>query len=302
MDLPQNSDQSNAGDQSGRLWVFFGTDEFSVKVLDTLCQRGLVPSLVVTVPDQPRGRKLVLSAPPAKDWAEQHRVPVVQPANLKDPEFAQSYKLQTESFDFALVASYGKIIPQNILDLPKHGTLNIHPSLLPKYRGATPLESVLLSGDEETGVTIIKLDAEMDHGPIVAQAPFGLRESKKYYEELRDELAELGANLLADNLEAYLAGTLSIKGQDHSQATFTKKISKEDGLIDLVADPELNFRKIRALTPWPGVYFYINKDGRKIRVVIKKAHLENSALMIERVVPEGKSEMDWASFQRGYLK
>lgn len=293
--LNQNIDQS-----ADFRWVSFGTDEFSVKVLDTLKARGLVPAFIVTVPDRPVGRKLVLTPPPAKLWAEQNNFPIIQPSSLKDPAF--DLQLRTYNLQLFMVASYGKIIPQAILDLPTHGTLNIHPSLLPKYRGATPLESAILAGDSQTGVTIIKLDAEMDHGPIIAQVKLGRDASKLYYEELRDQLAVLGANLLADNLADYLSGALVPTEQDHSLASFTKKIEKTDGLIDLSADPELNFRKIRAFTPWPGAYFFVNKNDKDLRVVIKTAHLDNGELIIDTVVPEGKKEMDWDSFRRGYLK
>ena len=123
-----------------------------------------------------------------------------------------------------------------------------------------------------------------------------------YYEKLRDESAELGANLLADILPKYLSGELVPAEQDHAQATYTKKIEKTDGLIDLSGDPELNFRKIRAFTPWPGAYFFVKKNDKDLRVLIKKAHLDNNSLVIDSVVPEGKNEMDWESFQRGYLR
>jgi len=280
-------------------FAFFGTDELSVKVLETLKDRGLLPSLIVTVPDQPKGRKLVLTPPPVKLWALENKIDFAQPESLNDPAFYST--LDTRHSTFFLVASYGKIIPQNILDLPTHGSLNIHPSLLPKYRGATPLESAILAGDDKTGVTIMKLDAEMDHGPIVAQTELDISDLP-YYEKLRDELAEMGANLLADVLPKYLSGELVPTEQDHSQATFTKKIEKADGLIDLDGNPGLNYRKIRAFTPWPGAYFFIKKDDRDFRVLIKKARLENGEPIIESVIPEGKSEMDWDSFQRGYLK
>jgi methionyl-tRNA formyltransferase len=291
-------------------WVFFGTDEFSVKVLETLRERGYLPALVVTVPDQPKGRKLVLTPPPAKLWAEQNNIPVTQPTSLKDldsnssparTESARSGGFVIRNSSFSLVASYGKIIPQAILDLPKVGTLNIHPSLLPKYRGATPLESAILAGDEITGVTIIVLDAQMDHGPILAQKEISLTNWKPFYEELRDKLAEDGANLLLEYLPSWLEGKIKPGEQDHPSATFTIKITKEDGLINFDDQPEINFRKIRALTPWPGAYFFIKKDDHDLRVIIKTAHLANGELILDRVLPEGKKEMDWESFKKGYL-
>lgn len=306
-------------------FVFFGTDEFSVKFLASLKDAGFQPALVVTMPDKPKGRKMVLIPPPVKKWAIENNIKFIQPANLKDPEL--SCQLKARSYQLFLVASYGKIIPQTILDLPKYGTLNIHPSLLPKYRGATPLESAVLSGDNTTGVTIIKVDAEMDHGPIIAQTKISLALGQPYYEELRDKLAEAGAKLLAAKIEDYLAGKIIPKEQDHSQATYTRKIAKTDGQINLNDDPKLNYRKIRAFTPWPGTYFFIhpvrsksplgdssrpvsggreasnrvNNNSQPFRVLIKKARLVNSELKIDRVLPEGRNEISWTEFETNYL-
>lgn len=266
-------------------FAFFGTDEFSVKVLETLKNRGLIPSLIVTTPDRPKGRKMVLTPPATKVWAMENNISYIQPERLKNFEFP------TKTWDIFIVASYGKIIPQTILDIPQKGTLNIHPSLLPKYRGATPLESAILSEDLETGVTIMLVDSLMDHGPILAQVTTPL--DSKWYEELRDELAETGANLLADILPDWLASSLEAKEQNHEQATFTKKVTKEDGHIDLTDDPVLKFKKIRAYTPWPGAHFFTDRNGKQTRITIKKAHLTNDALVIDRVIPEGKPEMDW---------
>lgn len=263
-------------------FTFFGTDEFSVGVLNELARNGFKPDLIISTPDKPKGRKLELTPPPTKVWAAENNIPILQPEKLKDFELPNT--------DLAVVASYGKIIPQSLLDQPAHGFINVHPSLLPKYRGATPLETAILSGDADTGVTIIKMDAEMDHGPILIQEKVSLAE--KWYEELRDETATLGGRLVAKVMPQVLAGTIEEKEQDHAEATFTKKITKEDGLINLADNPEINYRKIRAYTPWPGAYFF--KDGK--RIIIKKARLnESGELVIERVIPEGKREMDFQS-------
>lgn len=283
-------------------WVFFGTDEFSIKVLDTLKEKGVVPKLIITVEDRPRGRKLILTPPPIKLWAEENNIPVIQPVSLKNFESHTNYKLLTTNYSFFLVASYGKIIPLSILNIPQKGTLNIHPSLLPKYRGATPLESAILAGEPETGVSIMVLDELMDHGPILAQKEISLKNWQPFYEELRDKLATEGANLLYEFLPSWLENKIKPGEQKHSEATITKKITKEDGLINFDDQPELNFRKIRALTPWPGTYFFIKHKDRDFRVIIKKARLENGELFIDSVIPEGKKEMDWESFKKGYLK
>ena len=284
------------------VFVFFGTDEFSVKVLDTLKERGLTPALIVTVPDKPKGRKMVLTPPLTKGWGEKDGVEVNQNSGAE----LLSPRSSAPEFDFFLVASYGKIIPQEILDIPTHGTLNIHPSLLSKYRGPSPLETAILNGDQETGVTIIKLDAEMDHGPILAQESLDLRSGQeielndKYnFEQLRDKLAVLGAELLVKTLPNYLAKKITLKEQGHNQATYTKKFTKTDGCLGLQDPPLANYRKILALNPWPGTYLDYPGPTGKIRVIVKQAHFEDDKLIYDCVVPAGRREMSWTDFLRG---
>lgn len=295
-------------------FAFFGTDEFSVKVLNTLKNKGLIPSLIITVPDKPQGRKMVMTPPLAKLWGEENGIKIIQPASLRGTPttlWAASQGSSAKlSWDFFLVASYGKIIPQEILDIPTHGTLNIHPSLLPKYRGPSPLETTILNGDNETGVTIIKLDAEMDHGPILAQEILTLCPEQDNlpiynFEELRDKTAELGTQLLIKILPDYLKSKIKPREQDHLQVTYTKKFTKEDGELNLQNTNLNNYRKILALNPWPGTYLdYPGPEG-KIRVIIKQAHLENlmdredKKLVYDRVVPAGRKEMSWESFLNG---
>ncbi len=289
--------------------VFFGTDEFAVGVLSALEKENIKPTLIITTPDKPKGRKLTLTPPPVKIWAGAQGIPTTQPTSLKEVLLFES-----EPWDLFIVASYGKIIPQRLLDLPKHGPINIHPSLLPEHRGATPLEASILHGGPY-GVTLIKMDAEVDHGPIIAQEKAELVDP--WYEELRDILANHGGELLARILPDWVAGKITPQEQDHAQATFTKKITKADGEISLDDDPGKNYRKIRAYTPWPGAYFFTARSRQgslnglgifsedlkntlpaKQRVIIKKAQLENGALILERVVPEGKKEMNWSDFSR----
>lgn len=268
-------------------FVFFGTDQFSTTVLDALKVREILPTLIVTVPDKPQGRKLVLTPPLAKVWAEKNNIPVLQPEKLKD--------FVLPELDLAIVASYGKILPASLLTQPQHGFINVHPSLLPKYRGATPLESAILTGDKETGVTIIQLDTEMDHGAILAQEKIKLEDP--WLEELRDETAKLGGEMLIKLLPDFVTGKIKPQEQNHSLATYTKKTAKEDGLIKLTDNAELNYRKIRACTPWPGAYFFVTKNGKQIRVIIKRAHLnESGELIIERVTPEGRKEMNYSTY------
>lgn len=276
-------------------FAFFGTDEFAIGVLATLAKNGLVPELIITTPDRPRGRKLILTPPPVKLWAKKHNIEFIQPASLKnDPEaISPACRQAGINYQLFIVASYGKIIPPAIFNLPRRGTLNIHPSLLPKYRGATPIEAAILAGDETSGVTIIQIDETLDHGPIVAKQAVTLT-GQEYYEELRDRLAIVGGQLLVDILPRWLSGALSAAPQTETLATYTKLLEKENGLINFADPPELTYRKIRAYTPWPGTFFFWTIRGESFRVVIKKAHLKNKELVIDRVVPAGKKEVAWA--------
>lgn len=278
--------------------IFFGTSIFSVEVLEQLKVRGLIPDAIVTTVDKPSGRKLIMTPPPAKVWAIDNNVSVYQFEKLKDEAIEVLKNLNADLF---IVASYGKIIPQTILDLPKYGALNVHPSLLPQYRGASPLQTSILEDIKNIGVSIIKMDAEMDHGPIFAMKKVSVENWPVNILELKKILATEGANILMDSLPQYLDGTLKLTEQDHSKATFTKKIVKSDGEINLESDPWKNYLKIQAFFGWPGTFFFTERHGKKIRVKINKASFdkENSKLIIERVTPEGGKEMNYEDFLRG---
>jgi len=283
-------------------FVFFGTPEFAVITLDTLESMGFLPSLVVTQEDKPQGRHLVITSPPTKIWAEKRNIPVLQPRKL-DSAFvselkAISYKLETRSFDVFIVTAYGKIIPKEILEIPKHKTLNIHPSLLPKFRGPSPIQETILK-DEKTGVTIIRLDEEMDHGPIVAQREVAVSEWPPYANELETLLAEEGGRLLGEILPDWISGKIEEEQQNHTEATFTKKIAKEGAEIDLNKSPGENLRKIRAYAGSTNAYTFFLRHGKKTRVIIKKAKIGDGKLVLERVVPEGGKEMNFEDFKRG---
>lgn len=284
-------------------FVFFGTGALAESVLASLVRAGHIPAVVVTKPDSKQGRHMELTAPHIKTWAELKGIKVLQPEKL-DSEFL--YSLQSEVYSLFIVASYGKIIPQAILDIPTHGVLNVHPSLLPLYRGPSPIESVLLDGTMTTGVSIMKLDAQMDHGPILTQSAFIIHpESNAGTVEV--ECGQLGGELLTQVIPHYLEGTLIPKEQDHSNATVCKKITKDLGLIHLEDDIDIVRRKFRALTPWPSLYFFITHADRDIRVKVNEVDCvteEESRLAkdyILSVTPEGKKQMDWESFRRGYL-
>lgn len=275
--------------------AFFGSSRFSVTALDQLKEHGILPSLIITSEDKPRGRNLVITPPEPKVWAQENDIEFFQPKSLKDASVEE--KLKQADCDVFVVASYGKIIPLKILEIPKYKTLNIHPSLLPKLRGASPIQSAIL-GENETGVTIIRLDEQMDHGPIIAQKKIDIPNWPPKASELEEILAKEGANLLADILIKWTSGEVKEIPQDHEKATFTKKIEKEDGLLDLNESPELNFRKIQAFENWPTAYFFAEKNGKKIRIIVKDAEFKDGELKIKRVTPEGKKEMDYGVFLR----
>ena len=277
-------------------FVFFGTSAFSVIVLETLEKEGFVPTCVITMPDRPKGRGLVVTPSPVKLWAQSKNIPVLQPETL-DPSFVSNLQPPTSHFQLFIVASYGNIIPKAILDIPPFGSLNVHPSLLPKLRGATPIQSAVLEGLEETGVTIMLMDEKMDHGPIVAQEKSPLTGSESA-PELEEKLAIQGGKLLAKTVPLWLEKKIKAIPQNDTEATFTKKFSKEDGLIDLTGNSQQNWRKIRAFTDTIGTYFFAEKSGQKIRVRIKKASFSNGALQIERVIPESGKEMNYKDFDK----
>lgn len=276
---------------------FFGTDLFALTVLQELEKKGLLPSLIVTVPDKPQGKNKEIINSPVKNFALKHNIPLLQPAKF-DVDFAS--QLKAKSLQLSIVASYGKIIPQQILDIPKHKTLNIHPSLLPKLRGPSPLEYAILN-EQKTGVTIIRLDNEMDHGPIVAQEESTLALPIKR-SVLEQALAKQGADLIVGILPKLISGTLEEIEQNHSDATYTEKVSKNDGLIDLNKPVEA-YKKILAFEGWPGAYFFVDRNEKQIRVVVLEAKLnEDGSLNIIKVKPEGKNEMLYTDFLRGDRK
>ncbi|OGG47002.1 methionyl-tRNA formyltransferase [Candidatus Kaiserbacteria bacterium RIFCSPHIGHO2_01_FULL_49_13] len=278
-------------------FVFFGTPHFAVFVLEELDAAGFKPSLIVTAPDKPQGRKLVITPPPVKRWAIERNISILQPEKL-DSSFL--YKLRTTDYGLFTVAAYGKILPKALLDIPKHGVLNVHPSLLPRLRGASPVRSAILEDERATGVSIMLMDEKMDHGPIVAQATIELEPSEwppkaRIFEEL---MAREGGKLLAEVMPEWIAGNITPEPQDDSKATFCKKITKEDGLIDLSGDPYKNFLKIRGYDGWPGAYFFAERSNKKIRVKINDAEFSNGRLTLKRVTPEGKKEMGYEAFLR----
>ncbi len=272
--------------------IYIGTPQFSVPILEALINSDYKPSLVITEPDRAKGRKKILTPPPVKLAAQKNNIAVLQPLKISEI----SSEIKKINPDLMIVAAYGQIIPQEILDIPKFGALNIHPSLLPRYRGASPIQNTILDDEKQTGTTIIKMDAKMDHGDIVASSNVKCQMSKLSYPELAKQLAELSAKLLIDALPGYLSEKIKLQPQDHKKATFTKLLTKEDGLLREDEKPDIVVRKVRAYYPWPGTYFLIDKK----RFIIKKVYIENEQIVIDQIQPEGKKPMSMDDFKRGY--
>ncbi|MBI4114629.1 MAG: methionyl-tRNA formyltransferase [Candidatus Niyogibacteria bacterium] len=304
--------------------IFFGTSAFAIPALEKLAASHMRPLLVVSTPDRPHGRKLVLSPTPVKEWAEKNAIPVITPEHLNDKHTVRT--LQQKNPELFVVASYGKIIPEEILAIPRKGTLNIHPSLLPKLRGPSPIQSTILE-NEIPGATIMLADKEIDHGPILKSEKLKTKNKKYTYKELEKELAALGAEMLVEIISKWMNEEIEPKEQNHAEATLTKKNEKEYLHINWNKPAEIIERKIRALNPWPGTYaFWLQpRTSKKIRLLILEAkcgnpisedslpgtalRTENGALevnasdkslIILKIKPAGKKEMSGKEFLRGY--
>jgi len=246
--------------------VFMGTPDFALPTLERLLAQHQVVG-VFTQPDREAGRGRQVSFSPVKRLALAHHLPVLQPQSLRrEPETVE--RLRTLSPEVIVVAAYGLILPQTVLDIPAHGCLNVHASLLPKYRGAAPVAGAILGGEAETGITIMLMDAGMDTGPILTQAYTPIRPDDTTG-TLETRLAHLGADLLAETLPRWLNGEIVPRPQDDSQATYTRLISKDAGQIDWHEPAELIARKVRAYHPWPGTYSTWN--GRWLKILKAQA-------------------------------
>lgn len=275
-------------------FVFFGTPYAARDTLEVLHTHGFTPSLIVTNPDTPQGRGHVITPSLTKVWAEGHNIPVLTPSKI-DEEVITAIK--EHGCELAICVAYGKILPLALIEAYPKGILNVHYSLLPEYRGASPVESALLEGKTVTGVTIQKMVKELDAGDIVTQEEVAILPDETT-KELRPRLVHIGAELLAAALPEYLDGSLTPIPQDHSKATHVGKFGKEAGQIDLNAQAQENWNKYRAYAEWPGTYFFTEKNGKTVRVKITKAHYsERDGLVIERVIPEGRKEMSFEAFQ-----
>lgn len=273
-------------------FAFFGTSHIAVYVLDALDAAHLLPGLIVTQPPKPKGRGLGNQPTQVEMWAQSHGIPVAH----------DSKEFESGTWDVAVVVDYGNFLPKQLLDIPKRGFLNIHPSLLPRLRGASPMRSAILNDEKTTGVTIMLVNEGMDEGPIVAQKKIDVEPWPIGNAALENILVPEGGRLLARILPQWVAGEIDAREQNHDVATYAEKITKEDGLLDLKADAYKNLLKIRAYEGWPGTYTFFERGGKKIRVGILDADVINGKLYIHTVKPEGKNEMGYEEFLRSGAK
>lgn len=293
--------------------VFMGSPDFALPSLRALAQTYDVVG-VVTQPDRASGRGRELKAPPVKALALELNIPVIQPQKLREP--AAMAQLNEWNPDLIVVAAFGQILKKEVLELPKHGCLNVHASLLPRWRGASPVSAAILAGDEETGVTIMKMDEGLDTGPVLARKSTRIR-SDDTAGSVTQALSNLGADLLLETLPDYLSGRIIPQPQPEEGATYAPMLKKQDGLLDFTKPVREVERRVRAMNPWPGAWFEWNGNMLKVmRASVSEAHglrsgvrfvvegrpavmCADGALILDEVQPPGKRIMSGKSFLAG---
>jgi methionyl-tRNA formyltransferase len=296
--------------------VFCGTPEFAVPTLDAVLCAGHEVALVVTQPDRPVGRTMETQAPPVKRFAVERGIPVVQPEKIKtNAEFRE--RLEALQPDVILVVAYGRIIPRWMLDLPRLGCINLHGSLLPKYRGAAPIQWVVANGETETGVTTMRIDEGLDTGPMLLAEIVRIAPEETAV-DLFEGLAEIGARLMVKTLHGFHEGTITPVEQNHAQATLAPILKREDGLIDFSCGAKKIYDRWRGFQPWPGAFTTLR--GKKLIVhrmmrcegegIVGELRVdgdrmmvgcgEGSMLELVEVQLEGKKRMSAAEFLRGF--
>lgn len=274
-------------------FVYFGGEPLGVPVLEELKVCGLLPSLIVCNPDRPSGRGQKLTPPPVKLWAEENDIPVFQPESLKDKE--QLLQLTEVVWDLFVVVAYNKIMPEWLIALPTHKTINVHPSLLPKLRGASPIRTAIIEDQRENvGVSIMLMDKEMDHGPLLAQEKMEIAD--EYWpingSELDDGLAHMGGAMLANIIPKWVQSTIEPIPQNHSEATYCGRLTKD--MAELQINPtalpsgDTAVKMLNVIQGFQGIgnAWFMHND---IRYKITEAHIENNTLIIDTVIPAGKS-------------
>jgi methionyl-tRNA formyltransferase len=251
--------------------IFMGTAKLSCASLEKLARdKNFQIVAVVTQPDKPKGRELQLQPSPVKILAEKFNLKILQPANARDEKFIS--ELHELKPDLIVVAAYGQLLPQAILDLPKFGCLNVHASLLPKYRGAAPIQWAIANGETETGVTIMKMNAGLDSGEILSQTRTPIL-AEDNSETLHHRLAQLSADLLVKTIPDYVTGKILPKPQPSKGVSYAPKIKKEDGRIDWNFTAEKNLNRLRAFTPWPGAFTFLSDQPKSHLLKIWKAEI-----------------------------
>ena len=236
--------------------AFFGTPEFAVPTLHRLLESSHEVVAVVTQPDRRRGRGQRVSASPIKQLADAHGLRTLQPERMQDTSFVDA--LTDARPEVGVVAAYGKMLPETLLSLPRYGMINVHASLLPKYRGAAPIHRAVMSGETETGITIIQLILAMDAGPMLRWAPYPIEPNERS-DRLEQALANLGAELLVDVVADIQVGRAVPHPQDHSSATFAPRLHRDDGIIDWNASAETIHNQVRGLHPWPHAFTHLDR-------------------------------------------
>lgn len=297
--------------------VFMGTPDFAVGALEALVEAGHEVVAVVTQPDKPKGRGKEMQQTPVKTCAIKHNIEVFQPVKIKTPEAVEV--LKQYGADLFVVAAFGQILSKEILDMPKFGCVNIHASLLPKYRGAAPIQWAILDGEKETGVTIMQMNEGLDTGDMLAKVTVPIEDTDTG-ESLFDKLAEAGAKLLIETIPQIEAGTIKPEVQDDSLSTYAKMIKKEMGLIDWKKEAVVLERLVRGMNSWPSAYTYLNGKTLKIWEASVETSTKTEALgsvvevtknaikvqtgkdllVLKQIQLEGKKRMDVAAFLLGY--
>ncbi len=241
--------------------VFAGTPDFALASLEALVESGRTPVAVLTQPDRPAGRGKKLRASPVKAYALARDIPVLQPATLRDDAIVAEFAALEP--DLLIVAAYGLILPQNVLDIPTHGCLNVHASVLPRWRGAAPIQAAILAGDEATGISLMQMEAGLDSGPVFHVETLDIAETETAG-ELHDRLAALGGAMLVDKLDDIIAGRLAAQAQDESLVTFAPKIATRDAEVNWTLSAAEAARRVRAYNPFPGAYFFAGDNRIKV--------------------------------------
>lgn len=293
--------------------VFMGSPEFALPTLQKLSENYQVVG-VITQPDRASGRGRELKSPPVKILAQQLNIPILQPEKLREPQARQ--QLQQWNPELIVVAAFGQILKKDVLDLPKYGCLNVHASLLPRWRGAAPINAAILAGDEEIGVTIMQMDVGLDTGPMLAKKSMRLTPDLTTASALQ-ALSHLGANLLIETLPDYIAGKIAPQPQPEAGATYAPMLKKEDGLLDFNKPAVELERRVRAMHPWPGAWFEWNGNILKVgkafisvgkslgvasRFIVEgrpAVMTADGALVLDEIQPAGKKMMSGQSFLAG---